>query len=147
MQVILKETIESLGTVGSEVKVADGYARNYLLPQGKALPANEHNRKIMEQQKSKIALMLAKEKAGAEETAKRISGAVVQIRAKVSEENRLYGSVGVRDIAEALKEIGIDVEKKMILLAEPIKTVGSYTVPIRVYKEVEPEITVEVLAE
>jgi len=147
MQVILKETIESLGTVGSEVKVADGYARNYLLPQGKALPANEHNRRIMEQQKSKIALMLAKEKAGAEETAKRISGAVVQIRAKVSEENRLYGSVGVRDIAEALKEIGIDVEKKMILLAEPIKTVGSYTVPIRVYKEVEPEITVEVLAE
>jgi len=147
MQVILKETIESLGTVGSEVKVADGYARNYLLPQGKALPANEHNRKIMEQQKSKIALMVAKEKANAEEAAKRISGVVVQIRAKVSEENRLYGSVGVRDIAEALKEIGIDVEKKMILLAEPIKTLGSYTVPIRVYKEVEPEITVEVLAE
>lgn len=147
MQVILKETIESLGTVGSEVKVADGYARNYLLPQGKALVANEHNRKIMEQQKSKIALMLAKEKASAEEAAKHISGAVVQIRAKVSEENRLYGSVGIRDIAEALKEIGIDVERKMILLAEPIKTLGSFTVPIRVYKEVEPEITVEVLAE
>lgn len=147
MQVILKETIESLGTVGSEVKVADGYARNYLLPQGKALPANEHNRKIMEQQKSKIALMLAKEKATAEEAAKRISGVVVQIRAKVSEENRLYGSVGVREIAEALKEIGIEVERKMILLAEPIKTTGSFTVPIRVYKEVEPEITVEVLAE
>ncbi|MEW6260461.1 MAG: 50S ribosomal protein L9 [Thermodesulfobacteriota bacterium] len=147
MQVILKETIESLGTVGSEVKVADGYARNYLLPKGKALPANEHNRKIMEQQKSKIALMLAKEKATAEEAAKRISGTVLQIRAKVSEENRLYGSVGVRDIAEALKEIGIDVERKMILLAEPIKTLGSFTVPIRVYKEVEPEITVEVIAE
>lgn len=147
MQVILKETIESLGTVGSEVRVADGYARNYLLPQGKALVANEHNRKIMEQQKSKIALMLAKEKASAEEAAKHISGAVVQIRAKVSEENRLYGSVGVRDIAEALKEIGIDVERKMILLAEPIKTLGSFTVPIRVYKEVEPEITVEVIAE
>lgn len=147
MQVILKETIESLGTVGSEVKVADGYARNYLLPQGKALPANEHNRKIMEQQKSKIALMLAKEKATAEEAAKRISGTVLQIRAKVSEENRLYGSVGVRDIAEALKEIGIEVERKMILLADPIKTLGSFTVPIRVYKEVEPEITVEVIAE
>jgi large subunit ribosomal protein L9 len=147
MQVILKETIESLGTIGSEVKVADGYARNYLLPQGKALLANEHNRKIMAQQKSKITLQLAKEKASAEEAAKRIEGVLVQIRAKVSEEDRLYGSVGVRDIQEALKEKGIEVEKKMILLAEPIKMLGSYTVPVRIYKEVEPEITVEVIAE
>lgn len=147
MQVILKETIESLGTIGSELKVADGYARNYLLPQGKALIANEHNRKIMAQQKSKIILQLAKEKASAEEAAKRIEGVLVQVRAKVSEENRLYGSVGVRDIQEALKEKGIEVEKKMILLAEPIKTLGSFTVPVRIYKEVEPEITVEVIAE
>ncbi|WP_028324599.1 50S ribosomal protein L9 [Desulfatirhabdium butyrativorans] len=147
MQVILKETIESLGTIGSEVKVADGYARNYLLPQGKALLANEHNRKIMAQQKSKIILQLAREKASAEEAAKRIEGLQVQVRAKVSEENRLYGSVGVRDIQEALKEKGIEVEKKMILLAEPIKMLGTYTVPIRIYKEVEPEITVEVIAE
>lgn len=147
MQVILKETIESLGTIGSEVKVADGYARNYLLPQGKALLANEHNRKIMDQQRSKIILQLAREKASAEEAAKRIEGVQVQVRAKVSEENRLYGSVGVRDIQEALKEKGIEVEKKMILLAEPIKMLGTYTVPIRIYKEVEPEITVEVIAE
>ncbi len=147
MKVILAETIESLGIIGSEVKVADGYARNYLLPQKKAVIANLQNRKLFKQQKARVDLQIAKEKGLAEEMAKRLEGVVCTIAAKVSEENRLYGSVTPRDIIDALAGMGIVVEKKMLLLQEPIKTLGSYQVPIRVYKDVEPEITVEIISE
>jgi large subunit ribosomal protein L9 len=147
MQVILKETIESLGIIGSEVKVADGYARNYLLPQGKAVEATEQNRKMMGNEKAKIELQLAKEKAIAEEMASRIQGVKCKIAAKVSEEDRLYGSVTIRDIVAALSAQGVEVEKKMVLMSEPIKTLGEFQIPIRVYREVEPEIQVEVVPE
>lgn len=147
MKVILTETIESLGIIGSEVDVAKGYARNYLLPQKKAVPATEANRKAMEQEKAKFELQIAKEKAFAEQMASRLEGVSCTIRAKVSEEDRLYGSVTIRDIAEALHAQGIDVDKQMILLTEPIKTLGTYPVPVRVYTDVEPEITVEVVPE
>jgi large subunit ribosomal protein L9 len=147
MKVILKETIESLGIIGSEVTVADGYARNYLLPQNKALESTPANRKILGQQKTKFDLQIAKEKGLAEEMAKKLEGVVCTISAKVVEEDRLYGSVSERDIRDALAKQEITVEKKSILLKEPIKTTGAFKVPIRVYKDVEPEITVEVLAE
>ncbi len=147
MKVILKETIDALGTVGSEVTVADGYARNYLFPQNKALPANAHNRKLMEKQKAKFELQAAKEKAHAEEMAKRLEGISCTIAAKVSEEDRLYGSVTVRDIVEALAKQDIEVEKRMVLLREPIKTTGSHRVPIRIYAGIEPEIEVQVVPE
>ena len=147
MRVILKETIESLGIIGSEVTVADGYARNYLLPQNKAVQATEQNRKIMEQYKAQFDLQIAKEKEFAEEMAQRLQGVICTVSAKVSEEDRLYGSVSSRDIIDALAKQDIEVEKRMVLLNEPIKTTGTYKVPIRVYKEVEPEITVEVIPE
>lgn len=147
MKVILKETIESLGIIGSEVTVADGYARNYLLPQNKAVEATPANRKMLEQQKAKFDLQIAKEKGLAEEMAKKLEGVVCTISAKVVEEDRLYGSVSARDIIDALAKSEITVEKRSILLKEPIKTTGTFRVPIRVYKDVEPEITVEVLAE
>jgi large subunit ribosomal protein L9 len=147
MRVILTETIESLGIIGSEVLVAKGYARNYLLPQNKALPATDANRKKLEQQKSKFQLQIAKEKAFAEEMASRLEGVSCTIPAKVSEEDRLYGSVTARDIVNALAARGVEVEKQMILLTEPIKNLGTYTVPVRVYSGVEPEITVEVVPE
>ena len=147
MKVILQETIESLGIIGSEVRVADGYARNYLLPQKKAIPATEQNRKLMLQQKVKLELQIAKEKGVAEEMAKTLQDVVISIPAKVSDENRLYGSVTVRDILNALSAKGVTVEKKMVLLTEPIKTLGTFQVPIRVYKEVEPTITVEIIPE
>ncbi|MBW2192293.1 MAG: 50S ribosomal protein L9 [Deltaproteobacteria bacterium] len=147
MKVILKETIESLGIIGSEVTVADGYARNYLLPQNKALESTPANRKILGQQKTKFDLQIAKEKGLAEEMAKKLEGVVCTISAKVVEEDRLYGSVSERDIRDALAKQEITVEKKSILLKEPIKTTGAFKVPIRVYKDVEPEIIVEVLAE
>jgi large subunit ribosomal protein L9 len=147
MKVILKETIDSLGIIGSEVNVAKGYARNYLLPQNKALPATPENRNMMAQEKVKFELQIAKEKQIAEEMAARLKDVACKITAKVSEEDRLYGSITVRDIMDALQAQGVEVEKRMILLTEPIKTIGIHKVPVRVYKEVEPEITVEIVPE
>ncbi len=147
MKVILKETINSLGIIGTEVRVADGYARNYLLPQNKAVIATPQNRKMLEQESAKFELQIAKERKLAEEMAQRLEGVVCTIAAKVSEEDRLYGSVSARDIVDALASQDIIVEKRMVLLKEPIKAIGTYPVPIRVYKEVEPEITVEIVPE
>jgi large subunit ribosomal protein L9 len=147
MKVILKETINSLGIIGTEVRVADGYARNYLLPQNKAVIATPQNRKMLEQESVKFELQIAKERKLAEEMAQRLEGVVCTIAAKVSEEDRLYGSVSARDIVDALGSQDIIVEKRMVLLKEPIKAIGTYPVPIRVYKEVEPEITVEIVPE
>ncbi len=147
MKIILKETIDSLGIIGTEVRVADGYARNYLLPQNKAVVATPQNRKMLEQESAKFELQIAKERKLAEEMAQRLEGVVCKIAAKVSEEDRLYGSVSVRDIVDTLANQDIVVEKRMVLLKEPIKAIGSYNVPIRVYNDVEPEITVEIVAE
>jgi large subunit ribosomal protein L9 len=147
MKVILTETIESLGVIGSEVDVAKGFGRNYLLPQGKAIEATLANRKRMQQQKAKLDQQLAKEKAAAEDMAHRLSQAACTISAKVSEGEELYGSVAVRDIISALAQQQIEVDKRMVLLKEPIKKLGTYKIPVRVYKGMEPEITVEVVAE
>lgn len=147
MKVILTETIESLGIIGSEVKVAEGYARNYLLPQRKAMLATLSNRKILDQQKARFDLQIAKEKGLAEEMAKRLEGMSCKIVAKVSHEDRLYGSVTSRDILDALEKKGVKVEKRMLLLREPVKTLGIFPVSVRVYKDVETEIKVEVVAE
>lgn len=147
MKLILKETIETLGIIGSEVEVADGYARNYLLPQGKAVLDTPQNRKVLEQERAKFDLQIAKEKKIAEEMAEKLRDVSCTISAKVSEENRLYGSVTVGDIIDALAGQNIAVEKRMVLLTNPIKELGTFNVPIRVYKEVEPEITVNVVAE
>jgi large subunit ribosomal protein L9 len=147
MKVILKETIDSLGIIGSEVHVADGYARNYLLPQNKAVAATAQNRKMLEQERTKFEIQIAKERNLAEEMAQRLQGVACTIAAKVSEEDRLYGSVSARDIVDSLANQNIVIEKRMVLLKEPIKAIGSYQVPIRVYKEVEPEVTVEIVPE
>ena len=147
MKVILKETISSLGIIGSEVKVAKGYARNYLLPQEKAVLATPQNRRKMENEKAKFEIQIAKERKLAEEMAQKLEGVACQISAKVSDGDRLYGSVTVRDIIDSLAAQDIVVEKRMILLKEPLKTVGSFKVPIRVYNDVEPEISVEIVPE
>ncbi len=147
MKLILKETIESLGIIGSEVNVANGYARNYLLPQGKAMIDTPQNRKVMEQERVKIDLQIAKERALAEEMAKRLEEVSCKIAAKVSEEDRLYGSVTIHDVIETLAEQDVKVEKRMVLLSNPIKTIGTFKIPIRVYKGVEPKITIEIVPE
>jgi large subunit ribosomal protein L9 len=147
MKVILRETIDSLGIIGSEVDVAKGYARNFLLPQNKAVPATPQYRKILEHEKAKFELQIAKEREFAQQMAQRLEGVECQIAAKVHEEDRLYGSVTIRDILDALAKQDIQLEKRMVLLKEPIKTIGTFKVAIRVYTEVEPEITVNVVPE
>jgi large subunit ribosomal protein L9 len=147
MKVILTQTIESLGIIGSEVEVKPGYARNFLLPQQKAVVATPQNRRRMEQDKSKFELQIAKERKIAEEMAQKIESVVCRISAKVAEEDRLYGSITVRDVIDSLAAQNVVVEKRMVLLSEPIKQLGTHKVPIRVYKGVEPEITLEIVAE
>jgi large subunit ribosomal protein L9 len=147
MKVILKETIEPLGIIGSEVDVKNGYARNYLIPRGKAVFATPQNRNVLAQEKAKLDLQIAKERATAEEMAKKLESVVCKVTAKVAEENRLYGSVTTREIMDALTAQNVDVLKRMILLKEPIKELGTYKIPIRVYKGIKPEITLEVAAE
>lgn len=147
MKVILKETIATLGIVGTEWEVAPGYARNYLFPQGKAIKATPQNRKIIEQTKAKFDLQIAKEKKLAEEMADRLKSVECIIKAKVHEASKLYGSVTSHDIKAALDAQNIMVERRTILLGEPIRETGEYKVPIRLYKDVEPEITVKVIAQ
>ncbi|WDN90822.1 large subunit ribosomal protein L9 [Desulfosarcina sp. BuS5] len=147
MKLILKETIETLGIIGTQVDVANGYARNYLLPQGKAVLDTPQNHRILGQQKKKFDLQIAKEKKIAEDMAEQLKDVSCRITARVIDEDNLYGSITSRDIAKALGDQDIQVEKRMILLAEPIKQIGSYKVPIRVYADVEPEITVEIVPE
>jgi large subunit ribosomal protein L9 len=147
MKVILKETIESLGLVGSIVNVSEGYARNYLLPQKKAVLNTPQNLKMLEREKIKLEIQIAKEKGLAEEIAKKLEGVVCRITAKVSEDEKLYGSVSVRDIVDSLAAQGFTVEKSMVLLGEPIKSLGTFNVPVRVYKGIKPVITVEVVSE
>jgi large subunit ribosomal protein L9 len=147
MKVILTESIESLGTIGDEVNVAKGYARNYLIPQNKAIVSTANNRKVFERRRAQLEHQLAKEATEAEMIAEKIRGAVCTIAGKVSEGDRLYGSVSTRDIAEELKSQGFDVDKGMVMLSEPIKNLGSYIVPIRLYTNISPEITVRVVPE
>jgi len=147
MKVILKETIDTLGIIGTECTVADGYARNYLLPQGKAVHSTPQNRKLIEMSKQKIELQIAKEKKFAEELAVKVKEIKCTVKAKVFEDIRLYGSVTSHDIMDALKDQEVSIERRMILLAAPIKETGTFKIPVRLYKDVEPEITVDVVPE
>lgn len=146
-KIILTETIDTIGIIGTEATVADGYARNFLLPQGKAMLATEQNKKLLAQQKAKFELQIQKERAFAEEMAKKVETIVCKLEAKVSSEGRLYGSITITDILGALKDQEVTIEKRMILLADPIKELGTYKIPVRLYKDVEPEITIEVVEE
>ena len=147
MKVILTEAIASLGTVGDEVNVAKGYARNYLVPQKKAIVATPKNRKLFEPQRSQLEKQLDIAQTKAEALSEKMRGAVCTIAGKVSEEDRLYGSVAARDIAEQLKLQGFEVDKSMVMLSEPIKTLGSYIVPIHLHTDITSEITVRVVPE
>jgi large subunit ribosomal protein L9 len=147
MKVILTEYIASLGTVGDEVDVANGYGRNYLVPQKKAILANAKNRKVFEQQRQHYDAQLAQEQTQAQAVAEAIRGTVCTIAGKVSELDRLYGSVSARDVAEQLSEQGFELDKRMILLSEPIKTLGSYIVPVRLHGDITSEITVKVVSD
>ena len=144
MDVILLERIEKLGTIGDVVKVKNGYARNFLLPRGKALRANESNRKVFEANREKIEATNAERRSGAETDAKKIDGAKVQLIRQASNVGHLYGSVTARDLAEALEAGGYKVAKNQIVLDRPIKSIGVQEVKVQLHPEVAVTITVNV---
>jgi large subunit ribosomal protein L9 len=144
MDVILLERIEKLGTIGDVVKVKNGYARNFLLPRGKALRANESNRKVFEANREKIEATNAERRSGAETDAKQIDGAKVQLIRQASNVGQLYGSVSARDLVEALEAGGHKVAKNQIVLDKPIKSIGVQAVKIQLHPEVAVTITVNV---
>jgi len=144
MELILKETISSLGREGDVVTVKAGYGRNYLLPQGKALLANAENMVIVEKNRAAIAARLEKEQKIAEKIAKKISGMDIVIEQLAGEDERLFGSVTNADICEKLAELNIKLDKKQIVLPDPIKTIGETKVQVKVGFQVSTEITVKV---
>jgi len=147
MKVILKTDMDSLGLEGSTVNVAKGYARNYLIPNGYAMEVNNQNIKFMEMQKKKIDTRRIKAKEDAEKIKLAIANTVVTLTQKVGEEEKLYGSVTSMDIASQLKNLGIDIDRRKILLDKPIRTLGEYDVLIKLYPEVTGSIKVIVAPE
>jgi large subunit ribosomal protein L9 len=147
MQVILKENVKDLGHIGDVVSVKDGYARNFLIPKGLAVEANPKNIKALEHEKRKIHELAKKAKASAEELSVRVSGTTITIKAKAGEDDKLFGSVTAMDIADALKKEGMDIDKKKIMLDEPIKRLGSYTVNVKIHSDVTAQLNVQVVSE
>ena len=147
MEVILREHVENLGRRGEVVKVADGYARNYLLPRKLALLATEGNKKQIERERVKLDAREAEERRAVEGIAEGLSGAEVVVARKVGENEVLYGSVTAADIVEALAAKGFDVDKRKVQLTEPIKKLGETKVAIRLHRDVTVPVTVQVVAE
>jgi large subunit ribosomal protein L9 len=147
MKVILKAEVKDLGRMGEVVNVKDGFARNYLVPQGLAAEANTKNVKALEHETKKIQEMAKKVKSGASGLAEQIAAAKVTIKAKAGEEEKLFGSVTSMDIADALKAEGIEIDKKKIHLDEPIKRLGEYMVTIKLHSEVSAQLNVQVVPE
>ena len=144
MQIILLERIEKLGSIGDEVTVKDGYARNFLLPNKKALRANEANRKVFEANRARIEAENAARREDAQNESGNVEGKEVVLIRAASNAGQLYGSVSVRDIADALVEQGAKVSKAMIVLERPIKTLGVYDVKVSLHPEVSVNVKVNV---
>jgi large subunit ribosomal protein L9 len=145
MDVILRSDIEKLGSRGQLVKVAPGYARNFLLPKRLAVAATEANRKIVEQERQAHVRKEAKLKGEAEDLAKLVNGVSVTIAQKAGDNDQLFGSVTSKDIAGALDALNFTIDRRKIQLDEPIKQIGEFKVPVRLYRDVTAEITVSVV--
>jgi large subunit ribosomal protein L9 len=146
MEIILREHVENLGRRGEVVKVADGYARNFLLPRKLALPASPANLKIVERQRKIAEVKELAERSVAEAYAVRLSHADIVIARRVGESETLYGSVTAADIADDLKAKGFEVDKRKIGLDEPLKQLGEFTVPVRLHSDVVAQVRVRVAA-
>ncbi|HWZ30064.1 MAG TPA: 50S ribosomal protein L9 [Bryobacteraceae bacterium] len=147
MEVILREDIDKLGSRGQVVKVAAGYARNFLLPRRLAVAANESNKKIVEQERQGHLRKEAKLQADAADLAKLMAQVEVTIAQKAGENDQLFGSVTAGDVAVALEKLGYTIERRKVQLDEPIKTLGDFKVIVRLHKEVSLEIPVHVTRE
>lgn len=147
MQVILKEDIHNLGYKDDIVTVKDGYGRNYLIPQGKAVIASESAKKVLAENLRQRAHKLAKIKADAEALAAKIEGIVLQLGVKTSSTGTIFGSVNTIQVADALAQKGFEIDRKIIQIKESIKEVGTYSAVVKLHKEVSVNITLEVVAE
>lgn len=144
MKVILADDVRGLGHRGETVNVKPGYARNYLFPQGTAYEATTANLRRLSEEKKKYDQKMLNEKAVAEEVAKKVEGTTILVTKKAGEEGQLYGSVTSSDIADALAARGIEVDRRRVELAEPIRRVGSHPVHVRLHRDVVATLTVEV---
>lgn len=147
MQVILRQDIEKVGSRGEVVKVAPGYARNFLLPKKLAVAATESNKKIVEQERQAHLRKDAKEVGEAQDLSKLLNGVIVTIMQKAGENDQLFGSVTSKDVAEALALKNFATDRRKIQLDEPIKTLGEFKVPVRLHKDVTAVVTVIVSKE
>ena len=147
MEVILRDHVENLGRRGEIVKVADGYARNFLLPRKLALPATDANRKWVERERKIAEVRDQEERGAAEAIATRLSALDLTISRKVGENDQLYGSVTNADIAELLAKKGFEIDRRKILLPDPIKALGESTVPVKLHRDVTAQIKVTVAKE
>jgi large subunit ribosomal protein L9 len=147
MEVILREHVENLGQRGDVVKVASGYARNYLLPRKLALTVTDGNRKQIERERKVADMREAEERQGAESVAARLAGVEIVIARRVGGTDALYGSVTSADIAESLAAKGFEIERRRIQLADPIKQLGEFQVPVRLHREVTANVKVVVAKE
>jgi len=144
MKVILKEDVKDLGTIGTIVDVADGYGRNYLIPRNLAVEANPRNIKEFEHHKRIIEARAKKIRRSAEDVAAKISSMSISFEVNAGEDDRLFGAITSRDIADEIAKSGIEIDRKRIALEEPIKRLGSYEVPVKVHTDVTATIRVEV---
>ena len=147
MEVVLRETIDSLGRAGQVVKVADGYARNYLLPRKLAYLATPGNLKVIESERQSLLRKEAKQKEDSEKLKEMLDRVEIVIRRKVGEQNALYGSVTNSDVAEELEKKGYQIEKRKIHMEDHIKTIGEFNVPVRLFKDVIAHVKLKVEAE
>jgi large subunit ribosomal protein L9 len=146
MKIILKETVESLGKAGDTLKVADGYARNFLIPRGLAIEASSKTMISLEQEKKQILLKVEREKKKAELLYENMKDVSCTIARRVGEQEKLFGSVTTKDIEKSLSEQGIEIDRKMIVLEEPIKSLGEFPVKIRLQPGMYVEIKVIVIS-
>lgn len=146
MKLILKENIEHLGQIGDIVKVAPGYARNFLLPKGFAIEATDRNAKALDHAKRQLAYKKNKNLEAAKNLIAKLEALTIQLSHQAGEEGKLFGSVTNMEIAAFLKDNGFDVDRKKIVLAEPIKQLGEYSVPVKIHPEIAATLKVNVVA-
>jgi large subunit ribosomal protein L9 len=142
MEVILKEDVAKLGSRGDVVKVAEGYGRNFLLPHKLAIEASQGNKKVIDQMRAAAVRRSAKEKSQAEELSKQFDGLSMSFARRSGEQDQLFGSVTSGDIADALEKKGFNLDRRKIQLHEPLKTVGEFTVPVKLHKDVTAHLKV-----
>lgn len=148
MKVILKADVKGIGTAGTVVDVKDGYARNFLFPRGLALEATPGNLKVLEQQKAAEQARLDREQEEAQEVAAKIDGKTITLKMKTGENGKLFGSITTKDIADAIDQAyGVSIDRRKIELKEPIKSLGTQQIEVRVHPEVSARITLTVAAE